>query len=190
MHIGGNNFQDGIKRGNGSYYFSKYDHLWGWASWRRAWKQYDQNMSDFSDFEKNKTIIKIFKDKRAQIYWTDLFRDAHAKKMDTWDYPWNYAIWKVEGVCITPNVNLVANIGFGNDATHTKQENGSPVTISEEMIFPLLHPTKIETDVAADAYTFGHVFWKKTGKEKIKLFMIRNTPTVIKKILKSWLKAR
>ena len=32
--ITGDNFQDGIVRGNGSYYFSKLTHVWGWATWK------------------------------------------------------------------------------------------------------------------------------------------------------------
>ena len=45
MHISGNNFQDGMMRGNGSYYFSNYNHIWGWASWKRAWKAYNVDLS-------------------------------------------------------------------------------------------------------------------------------------------------
>jgi len=68
MHISGDNFQFGRKRGEGSYYFSKYSHVWGWATWRRAWKCFDINMKSFEEFKAENQINSIFQSKQQQKY--------------------------------------------------------------------------------------------------------------------------
>ena len=47
MHIAGSNLQQGFKSDNASYYFSHIPWVWGWASWKRAWKYYDVNISSY-----------------------------------------------------------------------------------------------------------------------------------------------
>jgi len=82
MMISGNNFQFGKVRGEGSYYFSKYAHVWGWATWRRAWKHYDVNMKNFEDFLKSNQIINIFKIKQQQKYWMKILQLVYDYKID------------------------------------------------------------------------------------------------------------
>ena len=123
MMISGNNFQFGKVRGEGSYYFSKYAHLWGWATWRRAWRYYDVDMKSFEKFKIESQINNIFRIKQQQKYWTKIFQSVYDGKIDTWCYQWAYTCFINNGLCIMPNVNLVSNIGFGADSTHTKEEN-------------------------------------------------------------------
>lgn len=123
MHISGNNFQYGRKRGNASYYFSRYSHNWGWATWRRAWKFFDYS------------IIPM--DERKQI----------------WDMQWELSIEKHKGVSILPNINLVQNIGFGPDATHTKQIARYSFLQAQEISFPITHPKRIKINRNADRFT-------------------------------------
>ena len=119
MHISGNNFQFGRKRGNASYYFSIYNHIWGWATWKRAWQYYDVTMADFEEFKKTNQIEKITRNKDEQAYWMYFFEKVWRNEIDTWDYQNVYSMWKKQGLAILPNVNLVSNIGFTKDATHT-----------------------------------------------------------------------
>ena len=125
-----------------SYYFSKIAHIWGWATWKRSWQKYDFQMRDFHIFLKNKTIEKIWKNKKTQDYWLEKFYETHSGKLDTWDYQWIYSIWKNTAVSIAPRVNLISNIGFNSMGTHTSNKNDpSSNKPLEKMEFPLTENT-------------------------------------------------
>lgn len=157
MHISGDNFQDGIKRGNGSYYFSKFNHVWGWATWRRAWDLYDLEMKTFLKFKSLNLIQNVWPDKIRQNYWLKIFELAYQKKINTWDYQWEYAILKNNGLCILPNYNLVSNIGFGSEATHTKNSS-SLANMKTEELTEIIHPNFLLVDDKADLYSFKKIF--------------------------------
>jgi hypothetical protein len=124
MHISGNNFQYGRRRGEASYYYSQYTHCWGWASWQRAWRLFDLSL--------------LGADSRPYV----------------WDGEWLLAVRKNKGVAALPNVNLVKNIGFGSDATHTRTPERYAFLAAEEMSFPLRHPAGITIDRRADTLTY------------------------------------
>ncbi len=123
MHIGGSNFHFGKKYSNTSYYFSAIPHVWGWATWRRAWRLYDFNLSDLNYFLNQNKIYNYVSDKKTYSFWFEIFCKMNQKKIDTWDYQWQYAIWNNNGLAIIPSVNLIKNIGFGSNATHTKEQH-------------------------------------------------------------------
>ncbi len=128
MHVGGSNFQYGRIRGRASYYFSRYAHIWGWATWRRAWKDYDFNL---------------------RPPW--LLRD-------TWDTQWQLSIERSGGVAIVPNVNLVENVGFGVGATHTTGNERASSLTAGEIALPLTHPASTAINIDADRFTYYVVF--------------------------------
>ncbi len=90
MMISGDNFQFGKMKGEGSYHFSKYPHLWGWTTWRRACRHYDVNMKNFEIFKKRNQIKNIFPIKQQQKYWMYIFQKVYDNKINTWDYQWGY----------------------------------------------------------------------------------------------------
>ncbi|MEK7520327.1 MAG: TylF/MycF/NovP-related O-methyltransferase [Patescibacteria group bacterium] len=190
MHISGNNFQFGRKRGDASYYFSIYPSTWGWATWRRAWNHFDASLASFPTFRDGHTIAKITAEKDAQNVWLDTFRKEYYGEWKTWDYEWVYAIWSRGGLAVIPNVNLVSNIGFGTQATH----NFSPDNIfanipTEEMKFPLTHPKEIMPDTEADQLIFATTFASKKPflrkiKDHVLNKMSRKTKNVLKAILR------
>jgi len=154
MVISGDNFQAGHKRGMHSYYFSAYNHVWGWASWRRAWKLYDPGMKGWPERRGTSWLMETCQTPAAARFWRDKFDQVYSGRIDTWDYQWTFACWLHHGLSVLPNVNLVSNIGFGGKATHT----GDPTSVlanipPEEMKFPLQHPTTVTRDEEADAYT-------------------------------------
>ncbi len=157
--ISGDNFQYGIKRGDSDYYFSKYSHIWGWASWSSRWKYYDVEMKSFEKFEQQNQIKNIFDNKRQQLYWLNQFKNTFMGKINTWDYQWTYTIWINSGLSISPNINLISNIGFNEDATHTIHAN-SPVENLDrgELTFPLKHPSFCMIQKDADSYSEKIVF--------------------------------
>lgn len=158
MQISGNNFQLGIERGDGSYYFSKFNHLWGWASWRRAWQLNDINMTTFPEFKKFKRIEDIWENRKAQKGWMRTFDKAYSKKLNSWDYQWSYTFWSNSGLCVLSNVNLVKNIGFGENATHTKSAETKKTNLKTGSISVIKHPSFILQDKKADDFTFNHFF--------------------------------
>ncbi|MDR7372333.1 FkbM family methyltransferase [Flavobacterium aquidurense] len=157
MMISGNNFQKGIVRGDGSYYFSEYAHIWGWATWKKSWLKYDFKMKNWPNFQENRLLSKCNGDRDQYTYWCNVFQKTYEGEIDTWDYQWMFAIWYSGGITILPNVNLISNIGFGNDATHTR--GYSPFSnLKTQDIGAILHPKSIKVDKKADRYTSAKVF--------------------------------
>lgn len=142
--ISGNNFNK-EKIGEADYYFSKIPHIWGWATWRRAWKKYDVNMSIFPEFKKNGEIKKIWSDKNVQNYWLYILNEVYNNKIDTWDYQLSFSLFMNNSLCICPNVNLVSNIGFGKEFTNTIVSDERVANLkSGRMSFPLANPQEIK----------------------------------------------
>ena len=156
--ITGNNFQNGKWRGDGSYYFSKYNHIWGWASWRRSWFHYDGDLKFWPEWSNSKAWFDHMPDKVERRYWQNNFELVQKEQIDTWDYPWTASIWYKNGLTATPNVNLVSNIGFGKDATHTNFENDKNANLPTKEIGKIIHPLKIKQDTEADRYNFDNFF--------------------------------
>lgn len=156
--VTGNNFQDGQRHGTGSYYFSKFNHCWGWASWRRAWSHYDLEMKFWPQWRASQQWPELTPDRTERHYWENLFETAYQKKIDTWDYQWMASVWYHRGLTATPNVNLVSNIGFGEDATHTRSTDSKLADLTARPLGALTHPQSVEQNVTADAYIFYNVF--------------------------------
>jgi hypothetical protein len=160
MCISGDNFISDAWKPEESYYFSIYTHIWGWASWRRAWKSYDIEMSDWKASDPRLLLgRKLPAERQAQRHWKSVFDRVAAGKIDTWDYQWNYACWKHDGVTCLPKVNLVSNIGFGADATHTVSPESKHANLAVAAIaLPLQHPKDVAATALADRWTNKHVF--------------------------------
>jgi hypothetical protein len=157
MHISGGNFQFGQKRGEASYYFSRISHIWGWATWRRAWEQYDVNMNDFPSFLKKNRKKSIFINKEVEKYWLFHFKRMY-NKANTWDYQWTYAVMKKNGYCIIPNVNMISNIGFGANATHATDTQNKLANMDTLPLKSIIHPQTMIFMDEADTYTITEVF--------------------------------
>ena len=164
MHISGNNFQFGQSRSEYSYYFSKYNPIWGWASWRRAWKHYDVEMKTWEEFKVSKIINSVHTDTYEQNYWLNIFEEVDKGLIDTWDYQWTYVCWSQGGLCIIPDVNLVSNIGFRSDGTHTTTESYLS-NLPKADIWEIKHPPFVLSHREADAYTFDYRFGGKAMRE-------------------------
>jgi hypothetical protein len=156
--IGGNNFQNGKWRGDGSYYFSAYSHIWGWAGWRRTWSEYDFTLKDLNETKVLKILDKYFSDKKIRNHWLEVFNQLRAGKFDTWDLQLLYCILCKTGKTIIPNVNLVTNIGFGMGATHTANKNDVLSDIPYASLDKIVHPSDQTINEEADSYTFYKFF--------------------------------
>lgn len=142
-----------------SYYFSRYPHIWGWATWRRAWQHYDYHMKRWEQLRQTPFLKELLVDSNTVHYWTEHFENAYNRTIQGWDYQWTFASWLQGGLSIIPNVNMVQHIGFGEDSTHF--QNNDPRLINpppEPIAFPLVHPPYVLRNVQADAFTELHYF--------------------------------
>ncbi|MEI8061182.1 MAG: acyltransferase [Candidatus Berkelbacteria bacterium] len=158
MMICGDNFLSGMKNrdNKSSYYFSKYGFVWGWATWRRAWSKYDVNLSKLPAFKSKEKIKRIFNNASEQKYWLDIFDLAAAGKIDTWDYQLVFSIFNNNGLSAVSNENLVSNIGFSDNSTHTKEGPLSNLETFE--ISNIVHPKSVDWDTLADRYFYRNHF--------------------------------
>lgn len=149
MHISGNNFLRGRVPIATSYYFSRYPHVWGWATWRRAWRQYDVDMIRWKDHDRERYLGE-FEKRIERDFWRFRWRRVAAGKEDTWSSQWVFACLASGGYAITPAQNLVSNIGAGSDATNTHRRRLIHGMNTESLDFPLNHPAHIARHKAAD----------------------------------------
>lgn len=167
MHINGTSFltQEQTKQINSTYYFSAITFVWGWASWRRAWKQFDIEMKEIN---KTKILLlqnKIFLESKHAKFWINLFNHVkNRSELGIWDAQWAYTVMSKNGITITPTQNLIENIGFGDDATHTI-EKFPHARKSIDSITDIKHPTEIYINKELDRVVMDKVFylslWKK-----------------------------
>jgi hypothetical protein len=126
-----------------SYFFTRMVLIWGWATWRRTWMKYDEYMSAWPTI-KDDVLRSIWPDRRYRLYWETIFESMHrGVGPDTWDYQLVFTSWAKHWLNIIPRRNLVENIGFGEDATHTKKENPLSAVPAKNITFPLIHPSEI-----------------------------------------------
>jgi hypothetical protein len=152
MAVGGSNLSPKRIWGDGSYYFSRHCHIWGWATWRRAWREYDVAM----------TALPALIDRLDEYcpvpaeadHWREMFRLTHAGLIDTWDYQWQFAVTRRRGLTIVPNANLVSNIGFRPDATHTKLLGDRGCAVPYGLLGTLRHPREPLWNEMADRHFF------------------------------------
>jgi hypothetical protein len=159
MAMSGDNFQRGRKRTPSSYYFSRYVHVWGWATWRRAWRHFDAEIKDWATLRETSWLRDTMGDEIAARYWRAIFDQVAAGCVSTWDYQWLFACWAQNGLSITPEVNLISNIGFGANSTHTASTNDDAANLpTGEMQFPLRHPPLVVRHREADDFESRDVF--------------------------------
>ena len=141
-------------RGQGSYYFSRYAHVWGWASWRDAFAQYDVHLSSWSNPEERRAVLSQFEDSAERDFWANTWDTVASGDLDTWDVQWAYACLRRSALSVMPRTNLVFNIGHGPGATHTTLPGHPHAGLpASEIGFPLRPPRTMSRDAEADAET-------------------------------------
>jgi len=139
-HIGGYKYKY-LPSDEYSYNFSRFTHIWGWASWSSRWKHYDVTLSHF---QKNNNLLfdyEFFREEFENKSRVEILNKVLNGQIDTWDYQWNFTVRINNGLSIRPSVNLIRNIGFGEDATHTFGKNEEiEQNIARDIEFPLKHP--------------------------------------------------
>jgi hypothetical protein len=171
--ISGDNFQEGKRVSDDSYYVSALTHIWGWAAWRRSWQKVDLDLSGYDEWVQRGGLKRLFGPGRWERAWKRTFERYSQGRYNTWDYPFLFAAWKHGQYALLPSVNLVSNIGFGHQgATHTNadvyNQLSSISTFSLE--FPLKHPTCIHHQKLADIRSMRNKLFPSMSLKVLRLF--------------------
>ncbi len=158
MMISGNNFHSGHQWGSDSYFFSRHSHIWGWATWRRAWLHYDVGMHNLPTLKRDRVFNRLLPDEREARYWLRNFQIVYDGSLNTWDYQWFYTMLLHNGLSIIPNVNLVSNIGYSDKASHTRNKGDKLANIKTYPLKITSHPTEIAAIEPADRFISNYVF--------------------------------
>ncbi len=149
MHVSGLNMRPRVDFGPYGYFFASLGHIWGWATWRRAWRLYDFELSDWPAMRhefgiRAPALRRVIRRK---------FASAHADRKSTWSRAWYYTTMRHGGLAVIPSVNLIENLGFGADATHTTARR-HPLRGQDlgRLTFPLSHPPYSMSNPRYDRY--------------------------------------
>lgn len=167
MLVSGSNFEFGKRRGEASYFFSVFPHIWGWASWASAWKHYDVNMADserfihtrMPDILNHEGAYKVM----ARKFW--LITNGYD---DAWDYQLVYTVWKNSGLCVIPNVNMIRNIGFIEESAHPAPPDIRMLR-SVSGMGEIAHPASLVPDAQAHHFACETLACDKGGFEELLL---------------------
>ena len=166
----GNNYDDSRDwPGRASYRFSRYHHSWGWGTWKRAWKFFDREEERLAEVPSLRRENWLRLSRKEWVYWERCFQRTYARKLDAWDYRWTLSLWKHHMACIIPKVNLVRNIGFDAQATHTVEHDFAKLTMHEiqPMTFPLNPPDRSEIAHELDDRVFRNHYEKLEGRRNL-----------------------
>ena len=134
--------------------------VWGWATWRRTWKEYDRTLLSIpkEEFVRRVKKLPIKKgSKRMAISIYETMTSDHP--IDTWDYQLVFSIWHHDGLNIIPIHNLCKNIGFGHmDAAHTTDNSGKIDAHVVQSCYPLIHPDRVVDCPKLDRITFMEMY--------------------------------
>lgn len=157
--ISGDNFVPKEFLNDDSYYFSRYAHIWGWATWRRTWQMYDVNMRDWPLLRDTAWLQTLFPDLAEALYWKKIFDQTFEGHINTWDYQLQFQMFKSKSACVIPSVNLVTNVGVGESATHTSEVDAKYHFRHQNTIpAKLQFPATIEFNALADMWTQKNLY--------------------------------
>jgi hypothetical protein len=144
---------------NESYFFSHYPQIWGWGTWARVWRNYDASVTEWPTLRKTNFLEGRLSTKKAIANWKWNLDSVFRNEIDTWDYQFVFNMWRHNLLTVIPSTNLISNIGFGPDATHTLDASSKFSNIaSADMEFPLVHPKMVSTtsrDAAIERLLFN-----------------------------------
>ena len=133
------------------YRFSRYPHVWGWATWKRSWLSYNRDVSGWwKKISPAKLAQGSYYSPSAAVTFGGLWEFTARGEIDTWDFQLVYAAMRTGQLIATSNVALVENIGFGENATHT-HGGESGLTSLGSVVFPLAE-VPVVVDSQADKW--------------------------------------
>jgi hypothetical protein len=192
MHIGGTTYSSVVAETPYSYRFSNLHACWGWATWRRAWRSFDQTLTLWPGLRKTSWLARTLSHERMERHLSEVFDRAHTAGGDVsyWDHQWDFACWANSGLAILPRHNLVGNIGCNEEGTHTLSANDPLANLpTREIGFPLRHPPAIVQDYDADQRLLD-LFASRlprpdTAMRRLRRVASRLAPGVVKRVYRA-----
>lgn len=161
--ISGNNFVR--KKYKYSYLFSKWTHTWGWATWKKNWVRFDYKIpfwKQLRNTKKWKLLNNDFNEYKTFTHVFDQSLNKNKKDKITWDYRFMLYNWYKNKLSIVPKSNLVKNIGFNKNATHTFKRNKNMNYKLKDLQYPLIHPSKNYIDNDFEKKNFYTSYYNKS----------------------------
>jgi hypothetical protein len=162
-HISGNCFFPNQLDKDYSYNFCSMSHIWGWATWRRVWKNYDVNFPYWSKYRYNQEVRnRIFNNLWEKIYFSSFISDTLSgkRKINTWDVQYLFMLRLQHQLSVYPICNLVTNIGLNSIFdTHTSSKSDKLCIHLSSLSFPLKHPEYIVPNSKIDKTTMKKSFF-------------------------------
>lgn len=144
-----------VYRIENSYTYSIYGSVWGWATWKRAWRLQDVDMTLWPMAKKRGILRSMLPHETPSAMREEIFDKCHQGITESWAYPWFFSRLVQSGLSIVPRVNLVHNIGFDGRATHTRKSKMRLFSLPRyEIAFPLSHPSFVLPDSEFDRRLF------------------------------------
>lgn len=141
-----------------SYYFSRCYHIWGWASWARAWAHYDVDMRRWPQVRDTSWLRDLLgNDVHARVA-REIFERTYLGEPGTWDFQWAFAGWMADALAVIPAPNLVSNLGYGSQATHQRNPSLVAKLPRGKLSFPLRHPPEVSVLQAADDAEWARIY--------------------------------
>ena len=162
--INGSNFTHDRVVVEDSYFFSRYPLIWGWATWRRVWQNYDVSISRWGTLRDIGWLNTVAHPDEFE-HWIKAFNRVYEGGLDAWGYQFIFSQWLQRQISIQPQHNLISNLGFRADATHTLDASNVAELPRQGVEFPLRHPQVPATNfLADDIYMREHCYRKKKEK--------------------------
>ena len=167
MHISASHYLD-FKYGNSSYYFTSIEDCWGWASWRSAWEHFDFTLEKYPLQMIEEKLFYMYSNYEMRDYWKNICVSMKENnKTDIWDYQWTLSIIANDGICINSNTNLISNIGFDGDGTHTFGKNHPLANTPTYPLTDIKHSTNIKRSMFIDEYIMKSRYSVKVNQSEI-----------------------
>lgn len=157
MEIGGSSLPNRLtNNSNYSYFFSDWDYIWGWATWKRAWKHFDYSMKLYPEATEKGYLLSNYTSIYERHYIESMLSRSYYNNDDVtwWSVQWGFSRKINSGLVIVPTKNMVVNLGFGGEATNTTNGAQWDMMKLEKTEFPLKHPEFIMRDRVTDDEVF------------------------------------
>ncbi|MGZ3874323.1 MAG: sugar transferase [Mucilaginibacter sp.] len=144
MHIGAYMYALADKKLPQTFFFRAAT-SWGWATWARAWKDFEPDADVLlSQFDPKKT--DQFSINGTMNFWKQLV-NFKAGKNNSWAIRWYASIFLKGGLTLNPSASLIQNIGNDGSGVHSNKEDMYQVRIARKAVKHF--PNEIKEDEQA-----------------------------------------
>ena len=184
MLITGFNHLSEWQNGQADYFFSKTGAIWGWATWKRAWEKNRRDPADWAEAKKRNVLNDILQNEEMLKFRNRIFERTFNGEVNSWAYIWTFYRFINSGLSIVPAKNLIKNIGFGEEATHTGKSDKKieDISLFNPDYAPIKHPAFVYADIRYDNLVFD-IFHKPATGVKYLVKKIRKRTNRLRKSL-------